>query len=519
MTTPARPSATAVSGQRSSSSASHQASSSTPSKSNGSVSGSSSSAVKTSSSLNGTAKAARPSGTPAKGSPVVVVTSVKRKPAGSSVLGRPGAASPSVSSSSKSASKPTAGGATNALSEERRRRIAEDRERLERERRKKEEANLEALRALKRRKFEAERSASKAANGAKNGRARGSSRSDDSDDDDDARSESSRKRRRSAGSPADILAAAPTVGAYKILGRQGVQQFYDVPRSDLAEPLSFEEACQRKKCNTQFIHSKAIVEQSGYSKYGTFFRDLENPDVELQYPNAGAKETFTLLCPKSTEEYDPINDLLRTVYAIAAAYLGNEERAKHFGTLDELIPHGTAGQQLTAKQLAEPPKGVTGNSSPMTRENSLPSRDGSDAMSPAKAALLTAAHQAQASGVVVAAAASARSTPDPGSPASSGLSQPGPSTDASSHTSILRSFAKARNRRDGPLFVQTIERFNAKMQELQESGAFAKTLNGTMTKEGVPEVVWHVIQDQCYARTVGPTVEELSRYAAFSDNV
>ncbi|PWN89300.1 DOT1-domain-containing protein, partial [Acaromyces ingoldii] len=84
--------------------------------------------------------------------------------------------------------------------------------------------------------------------------------------------------------------------------------------------------------------------------------------------------------------------------------------------------------------------------------------------------------------------------------------------------SILRSFTKARNRRDGPLFVRTVERFNAALRLLKESDKIKETVS-SWAQRGISEAVWRWIQEQCYARTVGPKVEDLAKYEAFSDNV
>ena len=145
-----------------------------------------------------------------------------------------------------------------------------------------------------------------------------------------------------------------------------------------------------------------------------------------------------------------------------------------------------------------------------------------------KAAVLSAAAHALAAGTPLSQSSSK------GSPALESMDSPLPSNGANGAlntsvqltpakpiytASILRSFTKARNRRDGPLFLQTLQRFNEKLREFKEQGQIVTNLREGMAKRGVPEVVWRVIQEQCYARSVGPKVEELSRYTAFSDNV
>lgn len=85
--------------------------------------------------------------------------------------------------------------------------------------------------------------------------------------------------------------------------------------------------------------------------------------------------------------------------------------------------------------------------------------------------------------------------------------------------SILRSFTKARNRRDGPLFVQTVSRFNAAICELRASGALRQHIGEVGARQGVPEDVWRTIQEQVYAREAAPHVDFLKQYKSFSDHV
>lgn len=84
---------------------------------------------------------------------------------------------------------------------------------------------------------------------------------------------------------------------------------------------------------------------------------------------------------------------------------------------------------------------------------------------------------------------------------------------------ILRSLTKARNRREGPLFIFALKRFNQALESLKKDGEIEKNLKRMGNLTGVTEGIWRMIQEQCYARTVGPRVEELGGYRAFSDNV
>lgn len=53
------------------------------------------------------------------------------------------------------------------------------------------------------------------------------------------------------------------------------------------------------------------------------FNDLPSPHnlVQLSYPSIGAHEDFLLLVSKDADEYDPISELLRTIFTIACNFL------------------------------------------------------------------------------------------------------------------------------------------------------------------------------------------------------
>ncbi len=67
--------------------------------------------------------------------------------------------------------------------------------------------------------------------------------------------------------------------------------------------------------------------------------------------------------------------------------------------------------------------------------------------------------------------------------------------------------------------MRTLSRFNTALVALRDTGALATNITLLGSTTGVPEGIWRLIQDQVYARVVGPRVEELGRYQAFSDNV
>lgn len=80
---------------------------------------------------------------------------------------------------------------------------------------------------------------------------------------------------------------------------------------------------------------------------------------------------------------------------------------------------------------------------------------------------------------------------------------------------LLRSLEKARNRRDGPTFFRHLEHFNSTLAGLKRTIA----VETIPAMAGLREKVWTKVFHQCYDRTVGPDIEELRKYAAFSDNV
>ncbi|CEH14073.1 histone-lysine n-h3 lysine-79 specific [Ceraceosorus bombacis] len=84
---------------------------------------------------------------------------------------------------------------------------------------------------------------------------------------------------------------------------------------------------------------------------------------------------------------------------------------------------------------------------------------------------------------------------------------------------VVDDLTKARNRRDGPLFVSTLAKFNEAVSKARQEGLITERIEKEWSEEGLPTPVWETISEQSYARTVGPKVEQLAKYEAFSDNV
>ena len=101
-------------------------------------------------------------------------------------------------------------------------------------------------------------------------------------------------------------------------------------------------------------------------------------------------------------------------------------------------------------------------------------------------------------------------------------------------TNHLRTLQRAIRRRDGPLFLQTMDTINYLLRYLKypplPDDVFASPLpNELMTHvrahwaqsspRGIPRRVLLRIVEETYQRTVGPNIAQLSRYSAFSSEV
>ncbi|PWN25465.1 S-adenosyl-L-methionine-dependent methyltransferase, partial [Jaminaea rosea] len=279
--------------------------------------------------------------------------------------------------------------------------------------------------------------------------------------------------------------SSSTQTAYTYLGRSGVVQPYLVPRP----PLRHLEDQAAPPSPLTIISSASLVTSSMTKRprgWGPFFKDLPYdtadgpPRCTLQYPGSNASEEFILMVPRDSDEYDPISDLLRSVYVTVKYYLDGTQRAM-FGELDELEMSSAAGH-IWAGPIAAP--GQTGLAVPPMSPSSGPSTPISS--SPPRAS-------------------------QDGAPASS-------SNDVGA-ISILRSLTKSRNRRSGTLFLATVQRYNELLLTLRSSGALRTKIHSHITAQGIPEDIYLRIQDQAYARTVAPRVDELAGYRSFSDNV
>ncbi|KAM0790720.1 hypothetical protein ACM66B_004575 [Microbotryomycetes sp. NB124-2] len=81
---------------------------------------------------------------------------------------------------------------------------------------------------------------------------------------------------------------------------------------------------------------------------------------------------------------------------------------------------------------------------------------------------------------------------------------------------LMRSLEKARAKRDGPAFLAEVERYNDAIRQLKADN---KIVDNIRDMKGLRQQVWEKIAAQTYERAVGPEIEELRNYPAFSDNV
>lgn len=81
---------------------------------------------------------------------------------------------------------------------------------------------------------------------------------------------------------------------------------------------------------------------------------------------------------------------------------------------------------------------------------------------------------------------------------------------------LMRSLEKAKAKKDGPTFLAEVERYNAGIRGLREEGKMEENIKAM---KGLKQKTWEKVTAQAYDRAVGPEIEELARYEAFSDNV
>ncbi|KAF7437292.1 Nucleosomal histone H3-Lys79 methylase [Pleurotus ostreatus] len=230
-----------------------------------------------------------------------------------------------------------------------------------------------------------------------------------------------------------------------------------------------------------FWSSEAVVKRL-MRTYVSYFRNPQDsndrsfephptdyPYAELEYPNSGAVERYILLQPKDKDHYNPILCLERTLTTIIECYLTPAQQTL-FGTIpnDVLI------------ESTSPPSSPA--SSPPSNP-SLPLPSESDTYA---------------------------STPPP------------------KRTNLLRTLHRAIHLRDGPLFLQTLSSINDLLRKLKYPEPPSDPLpaapqNAMMANAHgwtkLPKKVLMRLIEENYQRSVGPHVQSLKNYEAFSSTV
>ncbi|KAF4605662.1 Nucleosomal histone H3-Lys79 methylase [Pleurotus pulmonarius] len=230
-----------------------------------------------------------------------------------------------------------------------------------------------------------------------------------------------------------------------------------------------------------FWSSEAVVKRL-MRTYVSYFRNPQDPNdhsfephptdypyAELEYPNSGAVERYILLQPKDKDHYNPILCLERTLTTIIECYLTPAQQAL-FGTM-----HNDALIETTS-----PP------SSPISSPPNNPS------------------------------------LPLPSE------SETHPPTSPPKPTNLLRTLHRAIHLRDGPLFLQTLSSINDLLRKLKypeppSDPLLAVTQNTLMANARgwtkLPKKVLMRLIEENYQRSVGPHVQSLKNYEAFSSTV
>ncbi|GAA5960357.1 hypothetical protein JCM8115_001153 [Rhodotorula mucilaginosa] len=256
----------------------------------------------------------------------------------------------------------------------------------------------------------------------------------------------------------------------------------------------------------------------------------EIPVVELQYPGEGpgnTSERFALLAPRSDDEYNPIEDVMSVILTVLDHFLTPEQASQYFGH----APGKTAFSAFLYNRTS------TSSSSAGNSRAGTPSSAASVSVSvptvpilPSGVTTIPAAAAASAPvstpGLGTATASEASSTAndtDSAAPSPS-LAPPSVATatttpaapTASSTESLIRQLEKARSKSDGPGFLAALARYNSTLLSLKKSGIIRRNIE---EMKGLREKVWTRVFTQCYDRAVGPGLEDVRKYRAFSDNV
>ncbi|GAA5865247.1 hypothetical protein JCM8547_008329 [Rhodosporidiobolus lusitaniae] len=225
----------------------------------------------------------------------------------------------------------------------------------------------------------------------------------------------------------------------------------------------------------------------------------EVPVVELEFPAKGATERFALLAPRTDDEYNPIEDVMRTILTILDHFLTPDQARDHFAHLpgkDSFAAFLYNNTKSSSSSRAGTPANSTPRpGTPLQRSSSALGGSAGTLPSDPPAPLPTPPPSEAFFAQVAACATGIPLTPS---------------------ESLVRLLEKARSKRDGPAFQRAVSRFNETLRMLKDQGTIEANIRGM---KGLKEKVWQKVFYQCYDRAVGPDMDKLREYAAFSDNV
>ncbi|KAF5382801.1 hypothetical protein D9757_007288 [Collybiopsis confluens] len=234
------------------------------------------------------------------------------------------------------------------------------------------------------------------------------------------------------------------------------------------------------------ISSERVV-KGLHKSYKGYFKNPDSPDdnsfepeayptAELEYPNTGAFETFSLLAPKDKDHYNPIMDLEKSLY-----------------TIQSLI--GLPPSDSLTEALSPPPS--PSPSPPNSRVSKQPShgRDGS-----------------------LSSLTSLESTTN--------------SSSSSQHQlNYCRAVQRAINTKDGPLLLKSMSAINTLLRSFKypdpptdpfdpiSPNSLKRQVDPWTQSGGIPSKVLHRILEENYQRSVGPNIAKLRKYEAFTSQV
>jgi len=237
------------------------------------------------------------------------------------------------------------------------------------------------------------------------------------------------------------------------------------------------------------IHSAELVEDNRKA-YIPYFPDLaEDTEVFVEYPGDSARERFLLLRPKvrDQEDYQPVQDILNTIRIICDYFLTDEQARECFKYVRHSSSSALGAFDFLSNTAATRNGSTATSPAPGTRDSTPMSETGTPA--PEASTLLAAS-----------------------------TSLAGNLSSANRAQGLMRALEKAYRRKNGKDFMEALEWFNVTFRALKEQGIIRQNIIALGRAHGVPETVWMHITGQCYERTVGPRIEELKKYEAFSDN-